>query len=92
MNSKDVSIGVLVGICFGFGLGCILAPRSGQQTRNLLAKQAKRTVKAVKSQTDDLLDTASDVLDDGRSFLAEQQKGLNTVLAAGKKAYRSALG
>jgi gas vesicle protein len=90
--NRDVALGILVGLAAGFGLGCLVAPRSGEQTRSLLAKQAKRAARSAREQADDLVDTASGFVDDGRDLLAKQQAVVSDAINRGKKVYRSVAG
>jgi hypothetical protein len=46
----------------------------------------------LRRRTEDLRDSASDLVDKGRSVLSKQKDQLNAAVEAGKQAYREAVG
>lgn len=61
---------------FGLGLGVtaglLLAPRSGQDTRGLITSKANDGVDYVKKQTQELRDSALDMVDRGKDAVSRQ--------------------
>jgi gas vesicle protein len=92
----------LLGLGIGVAAGILWAPRSGEETRQLLADRAGdgadyiRTraqdgTEYVKNQTDNMKQSASDLYDKGRTTVARHKENLAAAVDAGKHAYREAL-
>jgi len=92
----------LLGLGIGVAAGILWAPRSGEETRQLLADKAGdgadylRTraqdgTEYLKSRTDEIKTSASDIYDKGRTHLAKHKENLAAAVDAGKHAYREAL-
>jgi gas vesicle protein len=93
----------LLGLGIGVAAGILWAPRSGEETRQLIADKAnegadylkQRTQEGreyLRQRTDDLKQTASDLYEQGRSTISRQKENLNQAMEAGKQAYREAVG
>ncbi len=93
----------LLGLGIGVAAGLLWAPRTGEETRALLADKAGEGADYLKSRaqdgsdyvkqrTGDLKNTASDLYDKGRSTVYQQKENLNAAVEAGKQAYREAVG
>ncbi len=93
----------LLGLGIGVAAGLLWAPRSGEETRALLAdkagegadylkSRAQEGTDFVKQRTDDLKQSASDIYDKGRSSVYQQKDNLTAAVEAGKQAYRDAVG
>ena len=92
----------LLGLGIGVAAGVLWAPRTGEETRQLLAdkagegadyvkNRAQEGTEYVRQRTDDLKQSASDLYEKGRSTVAQQKDTLNAAVEAGKQAYRDAL-
>jgi len=92
----------LLGLGIGVAAGILWAPRSGEETRQLLADKAGdgadylRTraqdgTEYLKNRTDDLKSSATDIYEKGRTHLAKHKENLAAAVDAGKHAYREAL-
>jgi len=77
-----------LGLGIGVGLGMLFAPKSGDQTRDLLMSKADEGKEYLKKQTATLKDSASDLVDKGKDVLNRQKDTLNDAVEAGKQAYR----
>jgi gas vesicle protein len=93
----------LVGLGIGVVAGILWAPRSGEETRALLADRAGEGAEYlrnraqdgqeyVKQRSDDVKQSASDLYEKGRTHVARHRETLNAAVEAGKQAYREALG
>jgi gas vesicle protein len=93
----------LLGLGIGVAAGLLWAPRSGEETRSLLADKAGEGADYLKSRaqdgsefvrqrTDDLKHSANDLYERGRSTVAQQKDNLSAAVEAGKQAYRDAVG
>jgi len=66
-----------IGALIGTGVALLYAPRSGKETRELLAKKSR-----------ELKGKASDVLDDAKDFVHAKKAELAAAVEAGKEAMR----
>ncbi len=93
----------LLGLGIGVAAGILWAPRSGDVTRQLLADKAgdsedylrARTedgMQYIRQQTDTLKDSATDLLEKGKTTVNRQKENLTAAVEAGKQAYRDAVG
>jgi gas vesicle protein len=92
----------LLGLGIGVAAGLLWAPRSGEETRALIAdragegadylkSRAQEGTDYVKARTDDLKQSASDILDRGRTHVQHHKENLTAAVEAGKQAYRDAV-
>ena len=92
----------LLGLGVGVAAGILWAPRSGDETRQLLMDKAGEGTDYLKARTDegreylkqrseDIKDSASDLLDKSKTTVARHKENLNAAVEAGKQAYRDAV-
>jgi len=81
----------LVGLGVGGAVALLLAPRSGEQTRKLIAKKAEQGKEYVTSRSRELRDQAEDLVGKGKDLVNKQRERLADVLDSGKEAARNAL-
>ena len=92
----------LLGLGVGVGIGMLFAPKSGQETRELiknkagesgeyLKQKAGETGEYVKQRSADLKDTAATWVDKGKEAVNRQKDTLADAVEAGKQAYRDAV-
>ena len=76
----------------GLGIGAILAllfaPRSGQETRDMIAEKAEEGRDFVRSKTDELRKQAEGAVEKGKDLVTKQKELLSAALEAGKQAYQ----
>jgi gas vesicle protein len=93
----------LLGLGIGVAAGVLWAPRTGEETRQLIAdkagegadyikNRAQEGTEYVRQQTDTIKQSAADLYEKGRSTVVQQKDTLNAAVEAGKQAYRDALG
>jgi len=85
---KDGIANFFLGLGIGVGIGMLFAPKSGEETRDLLLSKADEGKEFLKKQTSALRDNASDLVEKGRDAVARQKDNLNEAIEAGKQAYR----
>ena len=78
----------LLGLGLGVGVGLLFAPRSGDETRDLLLTRADEGKDYLKRQTEDLRGSAAGIVDKGRDAISRQRDSLADAIEAGKQAYR----
>jgi len=85
---KDGMANFFLGLGIGVGIGMLFAPKSGEETRDLLLNKADEGKEYLKKQTTVLRENASDLVDKGRDVVSRQKDNLNEAIEAGKQAYR----
>ena len=92
----------LLGLGIGVAAGILWAPRSGDETRQLLADKAgegadylrtqtEQGKEYLRQQTDSLKTSANTLYDQGVNTISQQKTNLSAAVEAGKQAYRDAL-
>lgn len=81
-----------LGLGLGVAVGILFAPKSGQETRQLLRSKAGEGTDYLKRRSDELRSGANDLIDRGRTVVARQKEQLSAAVEAGKQAYREAVG
>src|SRR4051794_2705265 len=81
----------LLGLGVGVGIGMLFAPKSGQETRELLRTKAGESGDYLKQRGGDIKQTASGWVDKGKETLNRQKDTLSDAVQAGRQAYRVAV-
>lgn len=93
----------IVGLGVGVAVGMLLAPRSGEETRELLRSKADEGTDFLRNKADEskefvrrrgteLRESASDLIDRSKDAIARQKDQLAMAVEAGKQAYRESVG
>lgn len=80
----------LLGLGLGVAAGMLLAPKSGEDTRNLIRSKAGEGKDYLKRRSEELAESASGVVDRGKSVVTRQKDQISAAMEAGKQAYREA--
>lgn len=80
-----------LGLGIGVAAGILFAPKSGEETREILRSKASESKDYLKRRTEDVRDVASDYVERGRSAVSRQRDNLSAAVEAGKSAYREAV-
>ena len=90
--NRDGLANFFLGLGIGVGLGLLFAPKSGEETREILLGKADEGKEFLKKQTSELRENASglasDLLDKSKDIIGKQKESLNDAIQAGKQAYR----
>ena len=78
----------LLGLGVGVGIGMLFAPKSGQETREIIKNKAGEGTDYLKQRGNDLKQTANEWVDKGRDTLNRQKDNLADAMEAGRRAYR----
>ena len=78
----------LLGLGVGVGIGMLLAPKSGQETREFLRNKAGEGADYVKQRGSDIRNTASEWVDKGKDAIGRQKDHISDAMEAGRQAYR----
>jgi len=81
----------LLGLGVGVGIGMLFAPKSGQETRDMIRNKAGEGTDFLKQRSAEFKQTATDWVDKGRESLGRQKDTIADAVQAGRQAYRDAV-
>ena len=92
----------VVGLGIGVAVGFLMAPRSGEETRQYLRTKADEGTDYLRAKADEgkefvrrrgteLRESASDLIDRSKDAIARQKEQLAMAVEAGKQAYRESV-
>jgi gas vesicle protein len=90
MDKNGISA-FLLGLGVGVGVGMLFAPKSGEETRELIKNKAGEGTDYLKQRGSEFKQTAADWVDRGKEALNRQKDSLTDAMEAGKQAYRDAV-
>jgi len=79
---------LMLGAMIGAAAALLLAPRSGAETRKLIAIAARERADVVTSRTKAAAGKASELVERGKGALQQQREQISAAFEAGKQAYR----
>jgi gas vesicle protein len=82
----------LLGLGVGVGIGMLFAPKSGQETRDLIKNKAGEGTDFLKQRGENIKQTAAEWVDKGKEALGRQKDNISDAVEAGRQAYRDAVG
>lgn len=77
-----------LGLGLGVAVGLLFAPKTGTDTRELIKEKADEGKEYLKRRTEELKDSAADIVDRSKQAIAQQKEQLAAAVEAGKSAYR----
>jgi gas vesicle protein len=89
-DSKGLSY-FLLGLGVGVAVGIVFAPTSGQETRGRIRSRALESGDYLKRRSEDLRESATDLVDRGKNAVRSQREQLNAAVEAGRQAYRESI-
>ena len=78
----------MLGMMIGAAAALLLAPRSGEETRKMIASKAREGADVISTRTKDLAGKTSDYVDRGKDLLQGQRDQISAAIEAGKQAYK----
>ncbi len=78
----------VLGAFIGAATALLLAPRSGEETRKLIASKARESADYVASRGKGFVEKTSEYIDKGKDILQQQRDQLSAAIEVGKQAYR----
>jgi len=87
-NGGSKFVYFLAGLGVGAILALLFAPKSGEETRGLIAQKAQEGRDYVTAKSKDLRRQAEEVVEKGKDLVAQQKEQLSAALEAGKQAYQ----
>ena len=90
MSDRDGStfLWFLAGLGVGAVIGVLYAPRSGEETRQVLRSKAEEGRDFVRNRAQKAREQAEDWVDRGRDVLNQQKEQFRAAYEAGRQAYR----
>jgi gas vesicle protein len=82
----------LLGLGVGVGIGMLFAPKSGQETRDLIKNKAGEGTDFLKQRGENIKQTAAEWVDKGKEALGRQKDNIADAVEAGRQAYRDTVG
>lgn len=79
----------LMGMGIGALMGILFAPRSGEQTRELIVEKTGEGREYLARKGRELREQAASYVDRGKETIAQQRDQLSAAIEAGKQAYRA---
>ncbi len=80
----------LAGLGIGAAIGVLYAPRSGQETRDVIRQKAEEGREVIKDRAQRAREQAGGFVDRGREILNQQKEQFKSAYEAGRQAYREA--
>ena len=87
-SAGEKALFFVLGAFMGAATALLLAPRSGEETRKLIAAKAREGADRISSRTREVAEKTSSYVDRGKELLQQQRDQLSAALEAGKQAYR----
>ena len=92
----------IVGLGVGVAIGMLMAPRSGEETRQILRSKADEGAEFLRTKADEskefvrrrgteIRESASDLIDRSKEAISRQKEQLAMAVEAGKQAYRESV-
>jgi gas vesicle protein len=78
----------LLGLGVGVAVGMLFAPKSGQETREIIKNKTGEGTDFLKQRSTEFRQNAAEWVDKGKDALGRQKDNLSDAVEAGKQAYR----
>jgi gas vesicle protein len=86
-SAGEKALYLMLGAMIGAATALLLAPRSGVETRKLIATKAREGADLVASRAKSAAGKTTDYVERGKELLQQQRDQLAAALEAGKQAY-----
>jgi gas vesicle protein len=80
-----------LGVGIGVAVGLLFAPKSGEETRELIRSKAGEGKDYLKRRGEEARESANEWVERGRTAVSRQKEQLSAAMEAGKQAYREAV-
>jgi len=82
---------LFLGLGIGVAVGVLFAPKSGEETREMLRGKANEGADYLKRRGTELRDQATDAIDKSKQTMQKHKENLSAAVDAGRQAYRDAV-
>jgi gas vesicle protein len=80
-----------LGMGIGVAVGILFAPKSGEETRELIRTKAGEGKDYLRRRGEEARESATEWVERGRTAVSRQKEQLSAAVEAGKQAYREAV-
>lgn len=80
-----------LGMGIGVAVGILFAPKSGEETRELIRTKAGEGKDYLRRRGEEARESATEWVERGRTAVSRQKEQLSAAVEAGKQAYRDAV-
>ncbi len=87
-NVGEKALYFMLGAMIGAATALLLAPRSGVETRRLIASKAREGADVIANRTKTVVGKTTEFVERGKELLQQQRDSLAAALEAGKQAYK----
>ena len=87
-SGSEKALYLILGAMIGATAALLLAPRSGEETRKLIASKAREGADVISSRTKDVAGKTTEYVDKGKEILQQQRDQISAAIEAGKQAYK----
>lgn len=87
-SGSEKALYLILGAMIGATAALLLAPRSGEETRKLIASKARDGADVISSRTKDVAGRTTEAVDKGKEILQQQRDQISAAIEAGKQAYK----
>jgi len=87
-GAGEKALFLMLGAMIGAATALLLAPRSGEETRKLIATKAREGADLVANRTKSVAGMTSEYVERGKELLQQQRDQFAAALEAGKQAYK----
>jgi gas vesicle protein len=84
---RDGLSSFLLGLGVGIGIGLLIAPKSGQETREYLKAKTGEGAEYLKQRSAEFKQTAAEWVDKGKEAVSRQRENIAEAMEAGRQAY-----
>jgi gas vesicle protein len=87
-SGSEKALYLILGAMIGATAALLLAPRSGEETRKLIASKAREGADVISSRSKDVAGKTTEYVDKGKEILQQQRDQISAAIEAGKQAYK----
>ena len=80
-----------LGLGIGVAVGILFAPKSGEETRDIIRSKAGEGKDYLRRRSEEVRDRAEDMVERGKTAVQRQKEQLHAAVDAGRQAYRESL-
>jgi len=80
-----------LGLGIGVAVGILFAPKSGEETRDIIRSKAGEGKDYLRRRSEEVRDRAEDMVERGKSAVQRQKEQLHAAVDAGRQAYRESV-
>lgn len=91
-NTNSVLLAFFLGGVVGAGVALLMAPKSGQETREQIKKLADEVKEKAESYMEEAKHKASNVVEKGKELLEKEKNVISAAIDAGKDAFEKEKG